>query len=157
MDEIRVMAAMVSVLAALSACTPSKANDPGLVGVRNDIHERLSEVITRDGFGHGLRVQRDGLNHYDEISIGVSLDSLKGRHLSLEKLITDIGWVCAHPNYAHLPIRIFIGAGDDDDQMYLYAILAAAIKGRGNVALVTVSDSRNEIVVTVRHPGRGGS
>ncbi len=96
------------------------------------------------------------MDHYDVINISVSLDSLKGRHHSLEKLMTDIGRICAHPSYAHLPIRISIGAGDDDDQMYLYAVLATAIKGTGNVGLVTVTDSSNEIVITVGYLGRGG-
>jgi hypothetical protein len=95
------------------------------------------------------------MQHHDVINISVSLDSLKGRHHSLEKLMSDIGRICAHPSYAHLPIRILIGAGDDDDQMYLYAILATAVKGAANVGLLTASDSRNQIVISVRHPGWG--
>lgn len=156
MEKIRAMATMASVLTALSACTPpSKPNGPDLVREQSDIREHLSEVITLDGFSHGVRRHRDGPEHYDEININISLDSLKGRHLSLEKLMTDIGWICAHPNYAHLPIRIFIGAGDDDDQMYLYAILATAVRGRPNVALLTAGDSRNQLIVNVLHRDRG--
>lgn len=157
-DRIRAIVSMASVLTALSGCTPSKPHGPDLFRAQNDIRERLSDAITLDGFSHGVRRQRDGSDHYDEININISisLDSLKGRHLSLEKLVTDIGRICAHPNYAHLPIRIFIRAGDDDDQMYLYAILATAVKGRTNIALVTATDSSNEIVVTVRHPSRDG-
>ena len=155
MDRIRAITTVALVLTTLSGCTPSKPHDPDLIRAQNDIRERLSDVITLDGFSHGLRRHRDGLEHYDEIDIGISLDSLKGRHLSLEKLMADIGWICAHPNYAHLPIRILIGAGDDDDQMYLYAIIATAVRGRTNVALDTATDSRNQIVITVLHRGRG--
>lgn len=155
MDRLRPIATMVFVLTALSACTPSKPHGPDMIGAQDDIRERLSDAITLDGFSHGLRRHREGLEHYDEINISISLDSLKGRHLSLEKLVTDIGRICAHPNYAHLPIRIFIGAGDDDDQMYLYAILATAVKGRRNVALVTASDSRNQLIVNVLYRDRG--
>ncbi len=155
MDRLRPIATMVCVLTALSACTPSKPHGPDMTMAQDDIRERLSDVITLDGFSHGLRRHRDGLEHYDEINISISLDSLKGRHLSLEKLVTDIGRICAHPKYAHLPIRIFIGAGDDDDQMYLYAILATAVRGRPNVALLTAYDSRNQLIVTVLHRDRG--
>lgn len=154
MDRLRQIATMVCVLTALSACTPSKPHGQDSIRAQDDIRERLSDVITIDGFSHGLRRHRDGLEHYDEINISISLDSLKGRHLSLEKLVTDIGRICAHPNYAHLPIRIFIGAGDEDDQMYLYAILATAVKGRSNVTLLTASDSRNQLIVTVLHRDR---
>lgn len=145
---------MIFVLTALSACTPSKPHGTDTIRAQDDIRERLSDAITFDGFSHGLRRHRDGPEHYDEINISISLDSLKGRHLSLEKLVTDIGRICAHPNYAHLPIRILIGAGEEDDQMYLYAILATAVKGRPNVALLTASDSRNQLIVTVLHRGR---
>lgn len=150
MDKIREVATMATLLVALSACTPqSKPHGPDLIREQSDIREHLSEVITFDGFSYGVRRHRDGQTHYDEININISLDSLKRRHPSLEKLMTDIGWICAHPNYAHLPIRIFIGADDEDDQMYLYAILATAVRGRGNVALFTAIDSRNQVVVTV--------
>lgn len=154
MDRLRVIATLVFVLTALSACTSSRPPGPDQMLVQNDIRERLSDVITLDGFSHGLRRHREGLEHYDEINVSISLDSLKGRHLSLEKLMADIGWVCSQSNYAHLPIRIVIGAGDDDDQMYLYAILATAVKGRPNVALVTANDSRNQVIVTVLHRDR---
>ncbi|MDA8255868.1 MAG: hypothetical protein M0Z99_09570 [Betaproteobacteria bacterium] len=150
---------MVFVLAALSACTPGKSHVPGMIGAQDDIRERLSDVIISNGFSHGLRHHRDGLGHYDELNISISLDSLKGRHLSLEKLMMDIGSICAHPSYAHLPIRIFIGAGDEDDQMYLYAILATAVRGSPNVALLTANDSRNDsrnqLIVTVLHRDQG--
>lgn len=148
---------MAAVLIALPACTPGRQNDPGWKREQGDIHERLSEAISRDGFDYNFGTERDGSERIDVIHIKISLDSLKGRHLSLEKLMTDIGRVCSHPNYAHLPVSILIGAGNEDDQMYLYAILATAVKGRRNIALVAATDTRNEIIVTVRHPDPGGN
>lgn len=155
--RIRTIAVLASALTALSGCSPVVQHDPGLVREQSDIHERLSDAIGRDGFEHNFLNQREGSEHIDVIHIKVSLDSLKGRHLSLEKLMTDIGRICSHPNYAHLSMRILIGAGDEEDQMYLYAILATAVKGRSNIALTAAVDSRNEIIITVRHPGPGGS
>ena len=157
MDGIRAIAVMVLFLTALQGCTPGRQNDLRLMREQSDIHKRLSEAISRDGFEHNLSTRRDGPEHIDAINIKVSLDSLKGRHLSLEKLMMDIGRICSHPIYAHLPIHILIGAGDEDDQMYLYTILATAVKGSSNIALITAADSRNEIIITVRHPGQGDS
>lgn len=156
MRTIQAFAVMASSLIALSACAPDRANAPDLRLPRTDIHERLSEAITRDGFDYDFGTERDGLEDIDVIHIKISLDSLKGRHLSLEKLMTDIGRVCSYPGYAHLPISILIGAGDEEDQMYLFAILATAVRGRSNIDLTTATDSLNEVKVTVRHRGQGG-
>ena len=157
MHPLRAIAVIASVLTALPGCAPSRSNDRGSVQERSDIHERLSEAISRNGFDYNLLSQREGPDHVDLINIKLSLDSLKGRHLSLEKLMTDIGRVSSQPAYAHLPVRILVGAGDEDDQMYLYAILATAVKGSSNITLLLVADSHNEIIITVRHPGQGGS
>lgn len=158
--EVRAIAVAVvasSLLVALSACTTSRQNEPAVVREQTDIHERLSDAISRDGFDHNFLTQREGPENIDVIHVKISLDSLKGRHLSLEKLMTDIGRICSYPSYAHLPFHILIGAGDEDDQMYLYSILATAVKGRKNIALTTATDPRNVIIITVRHSGAGGS
>ena len=157
MDRIRAIAVIVAVLIAVPGCTLGRQTAPGLLRERSDIHERLSEAISLNGFDYDMLSQREGPEHIDVINIKVSLDSIKGRHLSLEKLMMDIGRICSHPNYAHLPVRILIGASDEDDQMYLYAILATAANGRSNIALTPATDSRNEIIIMVRHPHQGGS
>jgi hypothetical protein len=157
MRRKKAIALMVPLLVALSACTPGRQNAPEMIRTQSAIHERLSEAIIRDGFDYDFGTERDGSEHLDVIRVKFSLDSLKGRHLSLEKLITDIGRICSHPNYAHLPVRIRIGAGDEDDQMYVFAILATALRGRDNIALMPVTDLRNEIIITVRHPASGGN
>ncbi len=153
---VRTIAAMTLALVAVTACTTARQSEPGPIVEQSDIHERLSEMISRSGFAHGLQSQRDGIDHFDAISIRLSLDSLKGRHLSLEKLMKDIGRICAHPNYAYLPIQIDIRAGEEEDQMYLYAILATMVGERGNINVLTTTKLRAEIIVTVRHPGLMG-
>lgn len=157
MCRIQAFAVMVPLLTALWACAPARQNAPGFAQPRSDIHERLSQAISRDGFDNDFGTERDGADHLDVIRVEISLDSLKGRHLSLEKLMTNIGRICSHPNFAHLPVLVRIGASDEDDQMYLYAILATAVKGRDNITLLPVTDLRNEIIITVRHPVLGAN
>jgi hypothetical protein len=60
------------------------------------------------------------------------------------------------PGAAHLAIRILIVAvmkmtGCTFMQSW------RVVKRRNNIALMTAADSRNEILVTVRHPGQDGS
>lgn len=157
MHPLRAIAVIASVVTALPGCAPNRSEGPDLVQEPSEIRESISEAISRNGFDYNLLSQREGPDHVDVIIIKLSLDSLKGRHLSLEKLMTEIGRVSSQPSYGNLPIRILIGAGDEDDQMYLYAILATAVKGRSNIDLMTAADSRNEVIITVRHPGQGGS
>jgi hypothetical protein len=157
MSRMPLITAMVFVVLAVGACAPYRQQDPAFLRERSDIHERLSEVLVRDGFSHELKSVRDDLEHQDVIRVRLSLDSIKGRHYSLEKLMADIGRICALPVYAHLPIRIVIMAGDESDQMYLYALLATATRGARNVSVATGESTRNDIIINVRHPGRGGS
>jgi len=141
----------------IASCAPTRQQPPDLEQAKGDIHERLLEAINRDGYDYQMLTRREGTEHVDVINIKLSLDSLKGRHHSLEKLMTDIGRVCSRRSYAHLPVRIWIGAGDEEDQMYLYAVLATKVKGRENITLIPATDSRNEVVITVRHPAFGGN
>lgn len=137
---------------AVSACTTQKRHDPVFAKDQTDLHERLSAVIARDGFSHGLRSQRDGWQDFDSVYVRIALDSLKRRHYSLDNLMQDIGRVCALPNYAHLAIRIEIGAGDEEDRMYLKAVLEPAIKGKSNITIIVAPDAYNDITIAVRRP-----
>lgn len=152
---IRALAGAALIAIVISACAPPKRADPDFAKERNDIHERLSAVITRDGFSHGMRSQRDGWKHIDSIYIRIALDSLKRRHYSLDNLMKDIGTICALPRYAHLTFRIEIGAGDEDDRIYLNSVLKPAIKGKTNIIVTTSADAYNDITITVQHPGQG--
>lgn len=168
--QIRSAAGVVSVVLALAACASLKsqdqtsrkarsdiltAQDLSLRKARNDIHERLSAVIARDGFSHGLRSERDGSQDFDSVYIHVALDSLKRRHYTLDNLMKDIGTICALPSYAHLAIRIEIAAGDEEDRMYLKNLLVPAVAGKANITVVTDQDLYNDIVITIRHPEGG--
>lgn len=168
--RIRSVAGVVSVVLAVAGCAPLKsqdqssrkarndvltAQDMSLRKARNDIHERLSAVIARDGFSHGLRSERDGSQDFDSIYIHVALDSLKRRHYTLDNLMKDIGTICALPSYAHLAIRIEIAAGDEDDRTYLKTLLMPEVTGKANITVVTDQDLYNDIVITVRHPEGG--
>lgn len=147
---------VVAVLAViLSGCTSHRRTDAEAARLPTDIHGELLEKIGRDGFAYGAIRHRDDGRRVDVISINLSLDSLKGRDLSLDQLATDIGRICTRPDYAHLPIFIRIRAGDEDDQMYLFAILAAAVKDAGNIDLTAGAGLRNEILITIHHSIEG--
>lgn len=141
----------------IAGCAPIRQQAQESERAKGDIRERLLEAINHDGFDYHMLTRREGLEQVDVISIKLSLDSLKGRHQSLEKLMADIGRVCSRRSYAHLQVSIWIGAGDEEDQMYLYAVLATAVKGSENVTLIPATDSRNEVVITARHPASGGN
>lgn len=145
------LAAAVAMI--LSGCASHSRHDPSSIAAQNDVHEKLSAVITRDGFTHGLRSQRDGWQDFDSIYIRVALDALKRRHYSLDNLMKDIGRICALPNYAHLAIRIEIGAGDEADREYLNSMLLPVVAGKTNITVITAPDAYNDITIAVRHPG----
>ena len=123
-----------SVQGCSSAIRPTKA----ISGESEDVLKRVAEIARISGFGDFLRTH--GGNRGQVLSIEVSLDSLTGRHLSLEKLLTDIGRICVHPAFGHLQIQIDVVAEDEEDQMYLYALLSAAVNNRSNVAVLTTAD-----------------
>lgn len=116
-----------------------------------DIHERLSAIAVRDGFFHSIRTQRNGVEDQDAVYIRIPLDTLKRRHASLEKLMNDIGRVCAAAEFAHLPISIEIGAGDEDDRLYLKEALTPSVAGRTNIRINASLDEYNDIIITVSH------
>lgn len=145
---------MASVATVLASCAPQQRHDQNVTAARDDIHEKLSAVITRDGFTHGLRSQRDGWQHFDSIYVRIALDALKRRHYTLDNLMKDIGRTCALPNYSHLAIRIEIGAGDEADREYLSSMLMPAIQGKPNITVIAAPDIYNDITIAVSHPGQ---
>lgn len=156
---LRRIAGIAAVTVFLVACTPPLQYGSSVILERSDIHERLSDVMTQHGFAHELRSRRDEAQHLDSITVRIPLDSLKGRDAALKKLMTDIARICAMPTYAHLPIRILVGAGDVDDRAYLFAILKSATLSGGNVSVVIGPESHkeSEVSISVRHPVRGGT
>ncbi|HLA35684.1 MAG TPA: hypothetical protein VJ001_12535 [Rhodocyclaceae bacterium] len=138
------------VLIGLFGCAARQAKVDNDAHLR-DIHERLSAIAVRDGFFHSVRTRRNGNEDQDAVYIRIPLDTLKRRHASLEKLMKDIGRACAAAEFAHLPIRIEIGAGDEDDRLYLKEALAPTIAGRKNILINASLDEYNDIIVTIIH------
>ena len=138
----------------LLAVLPGCALDPARAkaGSAEEINERLSQVISRAGFTHGLRSQHKGYSHVDSIYIQVPLDSLKRRHYSLETLIKDVGKVCSLPQYSAYPIQIDVGAGDEPDRLYLEAELLKWVGGKPNIKVFVEPDTYNDILITIAHP-----
>ena len=140
-------------LAAFSGCAIDLKVGSRVSGV-SDIQERLSSVISRNGFSHGLRSERDGDHHLDSIHINIPLDSLKRRHYSLENLMKDVGKVCSLPEFSALPIQIELAAGDDEDRVYLQALLLKEVGQSTNVRVTVETDVFNDILITTSHTGR---
>ena len=137
--------------ALLISCAANPSN-AGFTQNVKDIHESLSAVIARNGFGHEIRSQRNGPREIDSILIPVSLDSLKRRHESLDNLLHEIGEVCMLPEYIQLPVMIEIGAEDEEDRMYMKSTLMLSISGRDKIQVTTNPDSASNIMITVGHP-----
>lgn len=116
-----------------------------------DIQERLSLAISRNGFRHTLRSERDDSRHLDSIHISVPLDSLKRRHYSLEKLLKEVGRICALPEYSAYPILIELGASDEDDRLFLREVLLTETGEKANIRVAAVvADTHISIVVNHR-------
>lgn len=139
------------VLLALTGCALDSRSG-GRDGSVVDIQERLSTVITRNGFAHGLRSERGGTRHVDSIYINVPLDSLKRRHYSLENLIKDIARVCTQPDFAAFPIRVEFGGGDEKDKTYMQEVFLREAGERKNIKVSITSEGYNDIEITIYHP-----
>lgn len=142
---------------AAGACSPYRQQEPNFLREREDIHERLSELMVRDGFSHELRSERSELEHRDSFLIKLTLDAVKGRHHSLDKMLKDVGRICANPGYAHLPIRILVLNPDEDDRQFMLAILETAVRNSPNIAVSGIDSRTSELRIIVVHSGRGGS
>ena len=141
----------------VAGCSPYRQQEPNFLRERVDIHERLSELMIRDGFAHEMRSTRNEVEHQDSFLVKLPLDSVKGRHPSLEKMLRDIGRICVNPGYSHLPIRIFVLSPDEDDRMFMFAMLATAVRNASNIAITPLESPYSELRISVIHPGRGGN
>lgn len=119
-------------------------------GINPDIQERLSSVISRNGFRHTLRSERDDNHHFDSIYVSVPLDSLKRRHYSLENLLKEVGRICALPEYSAYPIFIELGASDEEDRLFLREALLKETGEKANIR-VTAVVADNHIAIIVNH------
>lgn len=121
--------------------------EPGL----SDIHERLSYIIRRQGFRHGIMSTRDDDRDIDSIFVSVPLDGLKRKHPGLEKMLTMVGTICALPEYADITVRIELGTMDESDLTFMRDIFRKTLADKKNAEVVTVKDSRSDLTITVTH------
>lgn len=139
------------ILMTLGGCSQKMA--PGTMAEygANDIHERLSYVIRRHGFRHGIMSSREDSRDIDSIFVSVPLDGLKRKHPGLEKMLTTVGTICALPEYADIAVRIELGTMDEADLKFMREVFEKTLAGKTNAEIVAVPDSRSDLTITVTH------
>lgn len=143
----------------LSGCVATPAGQrggpayaqPGATGETPDIHESLSQIVTRHGFRHEVRSQRDGERELDAILIPIALDSLKRRHESLDGLLHDLGRAFDQPEYRGLPVLVEISAEDAEDLAYLQATMTSAVQRKAGLRIKSSLEADAALVITVGH------
>lgn len=142
---------MVLTLTTLGGCSQKMSLGTTAEYGANDIHERLSYVIRRYGFRHGIMSSREEGRDIDSIFVSVPLDGLKRKHPGLEKMLTTVGNICALPEYADIAVRIELGTMDEADLKFMREVFEKALSGKANAEIVAVSDSRSDLTITVTH------
>lgn len=150
----RLVVLPILILGALSiaGCASTRQADVELIRDHGDIHERLSEVISRDGFSHRIISDRSDAIHQDSIHLSIPIDGIKRRHEGVERVLISIARVCALPEYVALPIRIVVATIDDDDGKYMRTLLDREIGSSTNISVQVKSGSGEGIVIAIRHP-----
>lgn len=138
-------------LATLGGCSQKMALGIPAEHEVNDIHERLSYIIRRHGFRHGIMSSREDNRDIDSIFVSVPLDGLKRKHPGLEKMLTAVGSICALPEYADISVRIELGTMDEADLKFMRGIFEKTLAGKANAEIVSVSDSRSDLTITATH------
>ena len=154
-DPLRKLVALPALIfgvLAIAACASTRQADVALERAHGDIHERLSDVISRDGFSHRIISDRTDTLHNDSIHLRIPIDGIKRRHEGVERVLISIARVCALPEFVALPIRIVVATIDDDDGKYMRAMLNREIGTSTNVSVQVTSGSSEGIVIAIRHP-----
>lgn len=146
------LASILAVLLVSTACCTVDAKSAAQAKANEDIQERLSAAISRNGFSHALRSERGNGRHNDAIYIEIPLDNLKRRHYSLENMLRDVGRVCALPEYGALAIRVEFAAGDHSDRLYLQELFLREVADRNNIGVGIESNRYSDIVISTSHP-----
>ncbi len=155
LDSLRslvVVPALLFGVLVIAACTSGGHTSTEAARDLGDIHERLSEVISRDGFSHRIISDRSDVIHNDSIHLRIPIDGIKRRHEGVERVLISIARVCASPEFVALPIRIVVATIDDDDGKYMRALLDREIGASTNVSVQVTAGSGEGIVIAVRHP-----
>ena len=145
------LAVMVLSLAGLAGCAQKIPLVTTTEAGASDIHERLSYTIRRHGFRHGIMSNREDNRDIDSIFVSVPLDGLKRQHPGLERMLTAVGTICALPEYADVPVRVELGTMDEADLKFMRNIFEKTLAGKTNAEIVSVSDSRSDLTITVPH------
>lgn len=138
-------------LALLGGCSQKLQHGAATEPALSDIHERLSYIIRRQGFRHGIMSTRDDERDIDTIFVSVPLDGLKRKHPGLEKMLTMVGNICALPEYTDIAVRIELGTMDESDINFMRDIFKKTLGNKPNAEVVSVKDSRSDITITVTH------
>jgi hypothetical protein len=127
----------------------------------DDLHERLSRAIQKNGFSHGVRGVRDDQRVIDSVIVHVPLDSLKRQFINLHNMLFDVSRLCARPEYRHLDITIELNAADAKDREYLSGIVGPIVADTPNVTMEVHNEDVNDLVITTvfdpNKPHRSGS
>ncbi len=144
--------ALIFGVLAIAACASTRQSDGDTVRDQGDIHERLSEVISRDGFSHRIISDRSDAIHNDSIHLRIPIDGIKRRHEGVERVLMSIARVCVRQEFVALPIRIVVATIDDDDGKYMRALLDREIGASTNVSVQVTTGSSEGIAIAIRHP-----
>ncbi len=117
-------------------------------------HEKLSELISRDGFPHKIISERSDHANLDSIHIRFPTDSVKRRHEGLEKLLVDIARMCSLPEYSQMPVRIVVNAVEGSDGSYIRRVLETSIAKDANMSVAVSLGTIDGMVISVRHRSR---
>lgn len=140
-----------------TACVPPKLPLPSAATAPQlkDLHERLSYVIRKHGFEHGIMSRRTMTHDIDAIYIPLPLDTLKRQHDSLENLIQELAAICKLPQYDEIKVLIELGTKDKTDREYLKTRVAEAMAGQDHVRVESNPETFNDITITITHQRLG--
>lgn len=138
----------------LFACSTVRTGVGEALPYQDDIHERLSGVIAREGYSHRIISDRNESEHLDSIHLRIPLDGMKRQHDGVERVLVGIARVCVLPEFSNLPMRIVVATVDADDGKYLQAVMERELGVRKNLTFNVVTGSGEGIVIAVSHPPR---
>ena len=145
---------MVAVLA--MACAPPERASVASTPWRTDFRARIANLVEKEGFEQEVFSEPEGGSDLETFRIKLSLDGVRARHLSVDKLMRGLGALCGDPRFSMLPITIVLAIEDEDDRMHLFALALSETRKVSNVAVDPIATRVNEIRVVVRHPAVRG-
>lgn len=139
-------------LCVLSGCASVPRSPKPNVPVAGEMHERLSAVIKRDGFRHGVRSERGEGREFDSVFISVPMDAIRRRHESLDQLLVDIAAICLAPEFSSYMVLIELTGADPADFDYMKSVIGPLLSGRKNIKIEASKDTRADITITMARP-----